>query len=58
MDKKDIKRADNLKKYPIGIIYRIQRNEVTRDKYIKFCERLDDLHDWIKKDEGYKYEEL
>ena len=50
------KRLEYLKKYPIGIEYRIQGQEVTRDRYIKFSELRESFFDWILREKEYIYE--
>ena len=55
--KEDIKELNNIKKYPFGIIYHIQEKEVSRYRYIKFCEEMNSQWDWIKPKKEYKFKE-
>ena len=55
--KEEKRRAENLKKYPLGLKYGIQDRDVTRDQYIKFCEAMDNKFDWIKPTIEYIFKE-
>ena len=49
------KKIFNFKTYPLYIRYGIDGKEVSREKYIRFCERLESLYDWIPKEKPFIY---